>query len=65
MPKYPNIEVQLTGGDGNAFFIIGRCLQAMRCAGVPQPERDEFQKQVTSGDYEHLLSTCIEWFDVS
>lgn len=38
MPKYPNIEVQLTGQDGNAFYIIGTCLQAMRRAGVsPKP----------------------------
>lgn len=65
MPKYPNIEVQLTGQDGNAFYIIGTCLQAMRPAGLPQSERDEFQKQATSGDYNNLLATCMEWFDVS
>lgn len=65
MPKYPNIEVQLTGQDGNAFYILGMCMQAMRRAGLPQSERDEFKKQATSGDYNHLLNTCIEWFEVS
>jgi hypothetical protein len=30
MPKYPNVRVQLTGEDGNAFFIIVRVAQALR-----------------------------------
>lgn len=65
MPKYPDIEVQLTGQDGNAFYILGMCMQAMLRAGLPQTERNEFQKQATSGDYNYLLNTCIEWFEVS
>lgn len=65
MPKYPNIEIQLTGQDGNGFYIIGKCLQAMRHNRLPQAEMDEFKKQATSGDYDYLLATCIEWFDVS
>ncbi len=64
MPKYPNINVQLTGKDSNAFNILGICLQAMRRAGLPQEERDKFHKEATSGDYNHLLCTCMEWFDV-
>lgn len=64
MPKYPDITVQLTGGDGNAFAIIGKCLQAMRRANVPQEERDKFQAEATSGDYNHLLTTCIDWLNV-
>lgn len=62
--KHPEIHVQLIGQDGNAFFILGRCLGAMRRAGLSQEERDEFQKEATSGNYDHLLATCMEWFDV-
>lgn len=29
-PKYPDVEVQLSGEDGNAFFIIGRVGAALR-----------------------------------
>lgn len=64
MPKYPNIKVKLLGEDGNAFFILGRCLQAMRRAKISEKERDEFRKEATSGNYDHLLATCFKWFDV-
>jgi hypothetical protein len=44
-PKYPNITVQLTGSDGNAFAVLGRVLAALRGAGVPVAERDAFMGQ--------------------
>lgn len=31
-PKYTDIEVQLTGQDGNAFAIIGRVSKALKNA---------------------------------
>ena len=64
MPKYPDITVQLTGKDGNAFNILGICLRAMRQAGLSQEERDAFYAEATSGNYDHLLAICMEWFEV-
>ena len=64
MPKYPDITVQLTGKDGNAFNILGICLRAMRRAGLNQKERDAFQAEAISGNYDHLLATYLEWFEV-
>ena len=32
--KYPHIEVQLVGTDGNAFAIIAKVRQAMHRAGI-------------------------------
>lgn len=64
MTKYPDIKVQLTGRDGNAFCILGACLQAMRRAGLSKEEQEKFQAEATSGNYDHLLATCIEWFDI-
>lgn len=64
MPKYPDIMVQLTGKDGNAFNILGICLQAMRRAGLSQGECEAFQAEATSDNYDHLLATCTEWFNV-
>ncbi len=64
MCKYPSIEVKLVGEDGNAFAILGRVSKAMRRGGVEKSEIDEFMKEATSGDYDHLLQTCMEWVEV-
>jgi hypothetical protein len=63
-PKYPEITVRLVGENGNAFYILGKCLLAMSLANIPKEEQDEFYRQATAGDYNHLLITCLEWFDI-
>jgi len=60
--RYPDIRVQLTGRDGNAFAILDRMRRALR--GKGQDQIDEFTKFATSGDYDHLLMTCMEWVSV-
>lgn len=65
MVKFPDIEVQLTGTDGNAFAILGKVTGAMRRARVPKETIEEFQAEAMSGDYNKLLATCMEWVDVS
>lgn len=62
--KYPEIEVKLTGEDGNGFFIVGRTSQALRNGGVAREEVSDFIVQATSGDYDHLLQTVMEWVTV-
>jgi len=63
--KYPDITVKLVGSDGNAFAILGKVSGAMRRAGnVPKEEIDAFMEEATSGDYDHLLATCMKWVDV-
>jgi hypothetical protein len=62
MPKYPDINIPLIGEDGNAFAILGRVARIARNAGLPKSEIDAFQKEATSGDYNHLLATVVEWF---
>lgn len=62
--KYPNITVKLTGGDGNAFFILGKVQRELQYAGVPKEEIDIFLEEAMSGDYGHLLRTCGEWVNV-
>lgn len=64
-PKYPEVKVQLTGRDSNAFSILGRTLTAMRRAGLSEEERKVYQKEATSGDYNHLLATTMRWVDAS
>ena len=63
-PRHPEITVQLTGTDGNAFAVIGTVTSALRRAGVPAAERAEFEREAMSGTYDHLLRTCCAWVDV-
>lgn len=62
--KYPNITVEIISQDGNAFNIIGICTRAMRRHGLTKDEIDNFIAEATSGDYNHLLSVVMSWFDV-
>lgn len=61
--KHPQVHVQLVGRDGNAFAILGRVCTAMRKAGVADQEVKQFTREATSGDYNHLLRTCMQWVD--
>lgn len=62
---YPNIKVQLSGEDGNAFMIIGRVRKAMERAGIAEADREKFSEEAMSGDYDHVLQTCMRYVDVS
>jgi hypothetical protein len=62
--KYPNIEVQLTGEDGNAFAIMGAVRRALRRAGVSDEEIAEYTAQSTSSDYDNVLMTAMDWVTV-
>jgi hypothetical protein len=62
--KYPHITVRLTGINGNAFAILGACRKAAERARLPQEEIDTFYTEATSGDYDHLIQTCMRWFNI-
>lgn len=61
-PKYPHITVKLS--DGNAFAILGAVAKAMRRAGLTKEQQDEYRNQATSGNYDHLLRTTMEFVEV-
>jgi len=63
-PKYPEAVVKLTGEDGNAVLMVARTQKALKQAGVPQEELDEFRNEALSGDYSTVLSTCDRWATV-
>lgn len=62
--KYPEIEVQLSGQDGNAFAILGRMSKALKRGGVSPDEVKQFMEEAMSGDYDNLLATCAKWVTV-
>ncbi|MFT4471376.1 hypothetical protein ACMX2H_15850 [Arthrobacter sulfonylureivorans] len=61
--KFPNITVQLTGTDGNGFFIVAKVRKALERAGEREAAQ-EFFDEALSGDYDHLLQTCMRYVDV-
>lgn len=62
--RYPLVEVQLVDRDGNASMILARVRQALKRAGAPKSDIDEFTNEATAGDYDHLIQTCIQWVDI-
>lgn len=59
----PKPKIRLVGEDGNAFAILGRAHRSLRRAGATPAQIEEFMTEAKSGDYNHLLATCMEWFD--
>jgi hypothetical protein len=64
-PKYPQVKVKLAGEDGNAYAIMGRAARVARSAGLTKEQIKEYTTEATSGDYDHLLCTTMEYFDCS
>jgi len=64
MCKYPEIEVELVGQNGNAFAILANVSKALKKGGVPKEEIDKYMDEAMAGDYNHLLRTTMEWVEV-
>ena len=58
------ITLNLQNVSGNAFAILGVARRAMERAGKRELW-DAFHKEATSGDYNNLLCTVSDWFDVT
>jgi len=56
---HSGIEIDLTGPQGNAFFLIGSAKKWAKQLGL---DANEIQKDMMSGDYEHLLSVIEKHF---
>jgi hypothetical protein len=59
-----DVDVQLTGTDGNAFALMGKVIEGIRSAGGTSQDVSAFQKEAMAGDYDHLLRTCMAWVNV-
>jgi len=60
-----NVDVELSNVDGNAFSIIGTVRKALRRAGATEEQLKEFSDDAMSGDYDHVLQTCMKWVNVT
>ena len=55
----PHIEVDLTGPQGNAFYLLALAKQL--CSRF-ELDYDQVRKEMTLGDYENLVSTFDRYF---
>lgn len=62
--KYPNVQVQLVGEDGNAFAIIGRVSRALKRAGHREAATEWCAAAMACGSYDALLRLAMETVDV-
>ena len=58
-PQTRGIEIDLTGPQGNAFFLLGTAKNLAKKLGL---NGNEITKEMMSGDYEHLLEVFDENF---
>lgn len=71
-PRFPQIEVELSGFDSNSMAIVSRVARFMRRARdedgqriVTQEQLDEFRNEALSGDHDHVLTTCAAWVEIN
>lgn len=57
--KEKRLEIDLTGPQGNAFFLLGT---AKKLAGQLGKDWEDINKRMRSGDYESLLKVFEEEF---
>ena len=57
-------RVKLIGRDSNPFAVLGACREAAKKAKWSQEKIDAFIEEAKSSNYEHLLVTCCDYFDV-
>ena len=66
MPRYEDVEVQLTGSDGNVFAIVGMVTTALQRAGATEADIEEFVASCfNAGNYDQVLQIVMDWVEVT
>jgi len=56
--------VKLIDQDGNAFAIMENIKRALKRTGADKEYIDEYLKEATSGDYNHLLTVSMKYVHI-
>lgn len=56
--------VKLIGNNGNAFAIIGACIEAAKKEGWSDEKICGLIEDMMSGDYNHVLNIAADHFEV-
>ena len=58
-PKSNGITIDLTGPQGNAFYLLGTAKNIAKQLGLNEVE---IMEEMKSGDYDHLVQTFDNYF---
>lgn len=62
-PDFDMLKIDLDGSQGNAFALMGFATEIGRQLGWNAHDCAKVNKEMTSGDYTHLVSTFVNYFD--
>ena len=63
LTKEPRKQViDLTGPDGNAFYLLGTAMNLCKQIGISSERTEEILDELKSSDYEHLIKTFDKYF---
>lgn len=60
-PALAGVDFELLGQDGNPMVLIGYTRRVLRRAGNSQEVLKAFAEEAMSGDYDHVLQTCMAY----
>jgi hypothetical protein len=60
--KTKGIEIDLTGPQGNAYYILAMAKRLCKELGMTKQYEKDLLDEMTSGDYENLLQTFDKSF---
>lgn len=58
-PKPKTIEIDLTGPQGNAFYLLGQVPSLAKQLGL---DSDKIQEEMKADDYENLINVFDNYF---
>ena len=54
--------IDLTGPDGNAFYLLGTAMNLFKQIGISSERTEEILDELKSSDYEHLITVFDTYF---
>ena len=60
--KYKKQVIDLTGPEGNAFYLLGTAKRYCGYLDLSSEKTEEILTELKSGDYEHLIKTFDKYF---
>ena len=60
--KWKKQVIDLTGPDGNAYYLLGTASKLCKQIGISSERRDEILDEMKSSDYENLIQLFDKYF---